>query len=236
MQYTEAEEVVRAHRALAVVGQSDMVWGHVSLRDPQGRGIWMKSAGWGFEEVGTEQVVLVSMDGEVLSGTGKRHLEWPIHTEIMRARPEVTCVVHTHATPVIAFASLGVSLLPVDRDGVLFTDPQIPRFTVTGGLVKTTGLGTALADTLGGAPACLMPTHGMVAVGTDTAHAVMHAVLLERACRMQLLAASAGGPTLYSDHHEVLAKREECWPDSQIQAGWEYLVRQAELAYPKEMP
>lgn len=221
-------EVVRAHRALGAVGQSDMVWGHVAVRDPDGRGVWMKAAGWGFEEVEAGQVLLVGWDGDVLVGTGPRHIEWPIHARIMQARPDVDCVVHSHATSVIAFASLDVPLLPVDRDGVLFTETQIPRFTTTGSLVKTVELGDALADALGAQPACLMPTHGMVAAGSDVAHGVMHAVLLERACRQQLTAMAAGGPRLWSDAEEVRLKREDCWPDSQIQAGWRYLVRQAE--------
>ena len=47
----------------------------------------MKASGLGFEEVGPDQVLLVSWDGEVLEGTGRRHVEFPIHTEVMRARP-----------------------------------------------------------------------------------------------------------------------------------------------------
>ena len=35
-------------RALAAAGQADMVWGHPSVRDPEGRGVWMKASGWGF--------------------------------------------------------------------------------------------------------------------------------------------------------------------------------------------
>lgn len=42
------EEVVRASRALAAAGLTDMVWGHAAIRDPDGRGVWMKAAGWGF--------------------------------------------------------------------------------------------------------------------------------------------------------------------------------------------
>ena len=42
---------VLASRALAAAGQGDMIWGHASVRDPQGRGVWMKSAGWGLEEI-----------------------------------------------------------------------------------------------------------------------------------------------------------------------------------------
>src|ERR1700677_2857742 len=75
-------------RALAAAGQADMVWGHPSVRDPEGRGVWMKASGLGFEEVDESQIVLVSPAGEVLSGNGPRHIEYPIHTEIMAARPD----------------------------------------------------------------------------------------------------------------------------------------------------
>ncbi len=50
----------QANRALAASGQSDMVWGHASVRDPGGRGVWMKAAGWSFGEVTPGRVALVS--------------------------------------------------------------------------------------------------------------------------------------------------------------------------------
>lgn len=53
-------EVVAACAALGAAGLGDMVWGHPSVRDRQGRGVWMKASGHGFEEVDTERVVLVS--------------------------------------------------------------------------------------------------------------------------------------------------------------------------------
>ena len=38
-------ETAQANRALGASGQSDMVWGHASVRDPGGRGVWMKASG-----------------------------------------------------------------------------------------------------------------------------------------------------------------------------------------------
>jgi len=222
------EEVVRASRALATAGLSDMVWGHAAIRDPDGRGVWMKAAGWGFEEVEADRVLLVSPDGEVLSGAGRRHIEYPIHTEIMRRRTDVGCTVHTHAPALSAFACLGVPLLPISHDGVLFCDPPVPRFTRTGALIASADLGVALADALGDAPACLMPSHGAVSAGPDAAAAVMYAVLLERACRTQLMAMAAGDPKVWSDPAEAELKREQVWNPGQRQAGWQYLLRTAE--------
>ena len=96
---------VQASQALAAAGQADMVWGHASVRDPGGRGAWMKSAGWGLEEIDGAKVILVGPDGSVRDGTGPRHIEYPIHTEIMAARPDVGSVVHTHSPAANEFAA-----------------------------------------------------------------------------------------------------------------------------------
>lgn len=220
---------VQASRALAAAGQGDMVWGHASIRDPDGRGAWMKSAGWGLEEIDAEKVILVGSDGSVLDGAGPRHIEYPIHTEIMTARPDVGSVVHTHSPAANEFAALDVPLRPLDHAGSLFCYPDIPRFTLTGGLIKTTSLGAALADALGGARACLMPQHGIVAVGHDAPTAVMTAVLLDRACRTQLTAMAAGPLQRWGSEQDTVAKRADVWSDRQMQAGWEYLLRSALL-------
>lgn len=214
-------------RALAAAGQSDMVWGHPSVRDPGGRGVWMKCSGWGLEEVGTYRVVLVSPEGSVLAGTGPRHIEYPIHTEIMAARPDVGAVVHTHSPAACQFAALDVPLRPLDHAGSLFCYPGIPRFTLTGGLIKTRGLGQALAAALGDAAACLLPQHGIVTVGADMPAAVMTAVLLDRACRTQLAAMAAGPLRAWGGEQDTRAKRADVWSPQQLRAGYEYLLRQA---------
>ncbi|MFJ9889443.1 class II aldolase/adducin family protein [Streptomyces sp. NPDC091287] len=221
----ETEQVVGASQALAAAGLSDMVWGHAAVRDREGRGVWMKASGWGFEEVDADRVVLVDRSGDVVHGEGKRHLEYPIHTEIMERRPDVGCVVHTHAPALAAFTSLDVPLRALSHDAVPFVEPQLPRFTRTGALIADRELGAALAETLGDANACLMPQHGAVTVGPDAATAVMYAVLLERACRTQLMAATAGGPKVWSDPEEAEFKRRQVWNPGQLAAGWHYLQR-----------
>jgi ribulose-5-phosphate 4-epimerase/fuculose-1-phosphate aldolase len=218
---------VQGSRALAAAGQSDMVWGHASVRDPEGRGAWLKSAGWGFEEVDESRIVLVSPDGAVLHGSERRHIEYPIHTEIMARRADVGAVVHTHSDAANAFAALDVPLRPLNHAGSLFCYPDVPRFTLTGRLISTRELGQALADALGVAPACLMPQHGLVATGEDLPAAVMSAVLLDRACRTQLTAMAAGPLTRWGSEEDTVAKRAEVWSDRQLQAGWQYLVRSA---------
>nr|WP_271208964.1 class II aldolase/adducin family protein [Rhodococcus wratislaviensis]GLK33381.1 aldolase [Rhodococcus wratislaviensis] len=220
-------EVVQASRALAAAGLGDMVWGHASVRDVEGDGVWMKASGWGFEEIDETRIVKVSAAGVVLAGGGKRHLEYPIHTEIIANRQDVGSVVHTHAPALAAFASLNCELLPISHDAVPFTHPQLPRFTETGALIATRELGRSLARQLGEANAVLIPNHGAVTVGPDAASAVMHAVLLERACRTQLMAAAAGGPHHWSDESETQSKCDQVWNPAQLDAGWQYLIRKS---------
>jgi len=219
--------VVTACHVLGNEQFSDMVWGHVSVRDTEGRGIWMKAHLFGFEEIERENVLLVSFDGEVLEGEGRRHGEYPIHTEIMRARPDVNCVVHTHAFSAVAFAATQQPLLPISHDATLFVPPDIPRFTRTGDLIVTQELGEDLARTLGDRPAALIPHHGMAVTGPDVPAAIMATVLLERACASQL---AAGEVKTWSSDEEALAKRARCWAPPLLQMGWEYLVRKTERA------
>ena len=141
-------------------------------------------------------------------------------------RPDVQCVVHTHSPAANALSSLGVPLRALSHEGVLFTHPEVPRFLRTGGLIKTRDLGVFLAEALGEAPACLMPRHGLVAVGSSVASGVMTAVLLDKACRVQLAAMAAGEPVLWSDENEVASKRDEIWNPPLLEAGWRYLCRQ----------
>jgi ribulose-5-phosphate 4-epimerase/fuculose-1-phosphate aldolase len=220
-------QAVDGCRALAAADQADMVWGHPSVRDPDGRGVWMKCSGWGFEEVTADRVVLVSPDGEVLDGDGPRHIEYPIHTEIMAARPDVGAVVHTHSAAACNFAALEEPLRPLDHAGSLFCYPAVPRFTRTGALIKSRELGQALAATLGEAVACLLPQHGLIAVGPDLPAAIMAAVLLDRACHAQLTAMAAGPLRVWGGEADTVAKRADVWSTRQLRAGYEYLLRQS---------
>jgi L-fuculose-phosphate aldolase len=218
-------EVALGCRILALEDQGDFVWGHVSARDPDGRGVWMKAATLGFEEIRAEDVILVGWDGDVLEGEGRRHAEYPIHTEVMRARPDVAAVVHTHAPHAVAFAATGQPLRPVSHEATLFVPPAIARFTETGDLILTRALGESLAGTLGGRNAALMVHHGVVTCGPDVTTAVMTAVLLERACRTQLRAAAAGEIRTWSSDEEALSKRGNCYPPQLLRQAWDYLAR-----------
>lgn len=212
--------IAAACRVLQAAGQGDMVWGHVSVRDAGGRGVWLKGSGLGFDEVTEADCILLSWTGEILSGTAGRHVEFPIHTELMAARPDIGGVVHTHPLYSIAFAALGRPLRALSHEGAQFVPPDLPRFTRTGDLINTAELGHDLAKVLGGGRAVLMPRHGIVTVAGTLGEAVGAAVHLERACQIDLL---AGPRAEGSDDAEASGKRNRA--RNRFQVAWDYLER-----------
>ena len=213
-------EIVTACRVLEAAGQADMVWGHVSVRDVEGRGLWLKGSNLGFDEVQESDVILLSWGGEVLEGTAGRHIEYPIHLEIMRSRADVNAVVHTHPLYSVAFAATGRPLMALSHEACHFVPPNIARFLQTGDLIRTPALGEDLTRCLGDRNAVLIPHHGIVTVGTDLGRAVAAATHLERACQISLL---AGEYALPSSDDEALQKRERS--ERHLTMAYNYLAR-----------
>ena len=221
------DQLVTACRILGSEGQGDMVWGHLSVRDPGGRGLWMKAAGLGLEEVTRDDLVLVDREGTVLAGERPRHSEFPIHTEVMAARPDVGCVVHTHARAPVAFAAIEEPLYSVFHEGTFFVPPDVPRFTEISDLILTPALGARVAACLGDRPGLLLVGHGVVVAGADPVEATMGAVLLDRACRMQLEVLQTGRPYRWTPDEEARAKRAHVYPRRLLEQGYAYLARRA---------
>ncbi|MBL5972562.1 MAG: class II aldolase/adducin family protein [Candidatus Leucobacter sulfamidivorax] len=219
------ELVATASRVLAANDQDDFIWGHTSIRDPEGRGVWIKHAEWSLAEITPARVHLVDADGDVVEGDGTRHSEYPIHTEIMRARPDVGAVVHTHPPHAVALGATGQPLRPVSHAANFFVPPEVPRFTGTADLILTPELGSQVAENLGANHALLLANHGIVTVGPDVQTAVVRAVVLEQAARQQLLTRQMGGWPAWSDEAESIAKRDHIYSPRAVQAVWNYLVR-----------
>jgi len=217
--------VATASRVLGGCGHGDFIWGHASARDIEGRGFWVKSAGQGLGEVRAETVHLVDPGGTVLTGDGSTHSELAIHAEVYVARPDVGGVVHTHAPYAVALAASAQPLRPVSHAATLFVPPDVPRFDSTTDLILNAELGRQMAAALGSARALFLVNHGMVTVGADLRSATVAAVVLEQACRQQLLTVAFGGDTRWTSDEEALVKRGHVYSERAVAAVWDHLVR-----------
>lgn len=218
--------VATASQVLARQGHNDYVWGHASARAEDDSGVWIKQSGWGLDEITADRVHLVDWTGTVTEGEGPRHIEWAIHTEVMKARPDVGGVVHTHPPFSVAFAASGLSMLPVSHQANFFVPPTPPRFEHTTDLIVNAELGSLVASELSDSNALFLVNHGIVTVGETLQDAVVAAVMLEEACQQQLLTRQFGGWPTWSSEAESRSKRGNIYTPTARARVWDYLVRQ----------
>jgi len=216
-------KVAYACNILSMEGHTDTIYGHVSARVENAEQIWMKPATLGLEEVRPHDILTLDLDGKKLAGVLPRHMEFPIHTEVYRQRPEVQCVIHTHPPYTTAFSAVAEALRPVNHEGALFA-PALPRFTQTSDLIVTPALGQAVAAALGASRALLLKNHGIVVVGTSVEEACVSAILLEKAAHMQLLARQYGAIEWTPDT-EALQKQARMYHPEAFQQMWAYFLR-----------
>ncbi len=181
--------VAWACRILGMHDHGDLTLGHVSAR--AGDRLYMKRKGLGLEEVTPSDVLTLDGDGRLVAGTGTVHLEVVLHTEVYRARPDVGAVIHTHPFYITAMSAVAAELQYLTHDAVLFPE-GVSVFDDTADLVVTRDVGADVARALGHRRAVLLRNHGVLIAGKDLRWAVLAAVTLERAVRLQAVAASLG--------------------------------------------
>lgn len=186
----------------------------------------MKPAGLGLDEIQPDDLLLLDYAGTVLAGRHARHEEFPIHAEVFRARPEVSCVVHTHPPYSIAFGARGGRLMPVSHEANFFWPHGVPVFDRFTDLVKTSEQGQLVAAALGDGVALLLRNHGIVVAHQSVEEAVWAAMSLERAAQVQLLAQpSADTPLLHTPEDEMPRKKASIWSADRARAVFDYYVR-----------
>ena len=188
----ELERLAASCRILEMEGHGDVTLGHMSMRDSSGRGLWMKKPNRGLDEIhGFEDFVLIDFEGRQLENGGACHSEWPIHSEIMKARPDVRVVGHTHAHYSVLFSAANQELKAINHEGANLLG-SLTRFHQTAGLINTQSLGRSLAEALGLASVVLLKNHGVTFVGDSIEEATLNGIFVERACRAQIELSATG--------------------------------------------
>ena len=189
------EEVSRVARQLISSGLVTGTSGNVSARTPEGN-VLVTPSGVDYEVLGPKDVVLVDLDMNVLEGTLVPSTETPMHTGIYKARQDVDAVVHTHSRFATTLACLGWEIPPVHYMlTTLGPDGRVPLAPYT--LYGTEELADHAANALGGSHyACLLRTHGTIAVGESAEKAFSRTVVLEEMAELYYRARLAGEPIL----------------------------------------
>jgi L-fuculose-phosphate aldolase len=151
-----------------------------------------------YEAMTPEMIASMPLEGEYGAWEGplRPSTEWRFHLDIMRARPEVGSVVHTHSTyaTVLAIARKPIPACHYMIAAFGGTDVRCAPYATFG----TKELSDHALAALEGRSACLLANHGMIAVGPDLDKAMWRAVELETLARQYYLALALGSPHILS--------------------------------------
>jgi L-fuculose-phosphate aldolase len=165
-----------------------------------------------------DDIVAVDLDGNLVEGTAKPPLEFHIHSEAYRARPDVNAVFHTHPKWSTFLTMTGTAYKPVYAQGVLLGDIPLMDSPMS---VNTKPMGQKMAAMLGNNPALLLKAHGVVVVGSDILEAFALAAYVEENAYRQYMAMQIGEPYVFSAA-EQQACREKLWSRSLFQKTWDH--------------
>lgn len=229
----QLDELARGCRILEMESHGDMTLGHLSLREPSGRGFWMKRNRAGLGEIlGPDDFVLLDWDGHQISGMGGRHSEWPIHSEILRARPDVQVVAHTHPFFACVFSAAAEPLSPYTIDADYFID--VPRHQDNVALITTKQEGAALARSLADSFAVIMGNHGVTFCGISIPHAICVGIFLEKACKAQVIGGAAGFKTGMPPRAIREKRHSQIMTPVHWEHSWNYFCRKLAARSPGE--
>jgi L-fuculose-phosphate aldolase len=166
----------------------------------------------------TDDIVAADFDGALVDGTARPPLEFHIHSEIYRVRPDVGAVMHTHPRWSTLLTMVGAQYKPVYAQGTLLGEIPLVDSPLS---VGTRAMGERVAATLGAAHALLLKSHGAVVVGADLLECfALTAYMEENACR-QYMAMQIGDPYVFSDA-EQQAFRERLWTPTLFRKTWDH--------------
>jgi L-fuculose-phosphate aldolase len=179
-----------------------MGWGgHGSARRDE-RSFFINSGASIRSAVTPEDIVAIDFDGRLEQGTAKPPLEFPLHAEIYRARPDVMAIMHTHPKWSTLLSMVGAPFRPVFPQGSLLGDVPVLDSPLS---INTCEMGARVAATLGAGPAVLLKSHGAVVAGADMLECFARTVYLEENAARQYLAMQIGTPYVLSE-----AEQEAC--------------------------
>ena len=153
-----------------------------------------------YETMKPAMIAKMPIDGEYGAWEGPivPSTEWRFHLDILKARPDVNAIVHTHSTYATV---LGIARKRIPACHYMVAvfggnDVRVANYATYG----TKALATNVLKALEGRNGCLIANHGMIAAGKDLDHAMWLAVELETLARQYFLSLQvAGGPFILSD-------------------------------------
>ncbi len=188
---------LRCYREKMFAGTS----GNLSVFDHETGYMYITPTSFPYEKMQMEDIVVIDLDGNIVDGIHKPSSEWRMHAAVYRCKPEVNAVIHTHSPYATSFAVNRKNIPVILIEMVPFIGGDVPcaDFAIPG----TDAVGENCVKVLEERYACLMASHGVLAIGKDLEQAHIRAVYVEDAAKICHLAKANGDPVVQIADEDV---------------------------------
>jgi L-fuculose-phosphate aldolase len=193
--FEERRAVTQYAQQLLSSGLVQGTSGNISVANANKTLVAITPSGVAYEDMVPEDVVVVGMQGMHIDGRLLPSSELKFHLALIKQRPDIFAVVHTHSENATAMACLRWELPPIHYlIGYAGMTVPLAPYATFGSQALTDGI----CHTIGDGNAVLLANHGMVAVGPTLKSAFNTAQMVEYVARLYLLTKSVGDPVLLS--------------------------------------
>jgi len=199
-------DLAAAYRLVAHYGWDDLIFTHLSARVPGPEHHFLINPyGMMFEEITASSLVKINLQGEIVTPSTYfiNPAGFTIHSAVHAAREDALCVIHLHTDYGIAVSAQHDGLLPISQQS-MFVLASLAYHEYEGLALNEDEKARLVAD-LGNKMNMILRNHGLLTVGKTAAEAFLSMYILERACRIQILAQS-GASTLLPVSENILGK------------------------------
>jgi len=201
----EREEIVFFGRKLLASKLTTGSGGNLSIFDRKLGYIAIKPTGVDYHEMKPEDVVVINPAGEIVDGCLKPSSEVSLHLGLLKARPDMNAVIHTHQVYATTLACLNWEI-PAVHYLVGFSGNKVPLAPYA--TYGTPELAHNIVQAISHYNACLMANHGIVTIGANLLEAFNVAEELELVARLYYQTKCIGTPKILSDQEmEVVIKK-----------------------------
>lgn len=186
------KELTDCYHLAAKMGWTDSIFTHFTARVPGEEAFLINAFGLNFEEVTPENLVKVTLDGDVISPEGSfiNKAGYTLHSAIHEARPEVNCILHTHTPYGVALSMLEDGLGVYSQHSCRFY--QRIAYHEYSGILFDYSEKNRLIASLGDRDTLILRNHGLVTMGETIGDAFFVMYNLEHSARTQLMAMATG--------------------------------------------
>ena len=200
------EKIVHIHQRLYSLGFSVGNDGNTSSRYDAEK-MWITPTGLNKANLLPEQISLIEIqNGRLITGKNKPSTEWQLHSEIYKAFPDLTSIVHAHPPYSIACSLIGISLEEWFLPELMIAIGSVPTLTYT--CPGTLEIAKQAAKGLQGRKAVILQRHGVVSIGPNLDQTLTTMECVEHAAKILLIARSAGRLTRLSKPDQARLKKQ----------------------------